>query len=81
MKNETIISIKGLTKQFAMGSGKFTALSGIDLEIQKGEFTGIVGPSGSGKTTLLNIIGSLDSPTEGTAIVLGNDIRNLTAKK
>jgi putative ABC transport system ATP-binding protein len=81
MKNETIISIKGLTKQFAMGSGKFTALSGIDLEVQKGEFTGIVGPSGSGKTTLLNIIGSLDSPTEGTAIVLGNDIRTLNAKK
>lgn len=81
MKNEAIISINGLTKQFAMGTGKFTALSGVDLEIRKGEFTGIVGPSGSGKTTLLNIIGSLDTPTNGTAIVLGNNISGLKAKE
>ncbi|HOW32749.1 MAG TPA: ATP-binding cassette domain-containing protein, partial [Bacteroidales bacterium] len=45
-----------------MGAGKFTALNGIDLTFDKGEFTGIIGPSGSGKTTLLNIIGSLDVP-------------------
>lgn len=81
MENGKIISIKGLTKQFAMGTGKFTALSNIDLDIGKGEFTGIVGPSGSGKTTLLNIIGSLDTPTEGVVSVLGYDIQTLNAKK
>lgn len=81
MKNEAIITIKGLTKQFSMGTGKFTALSDINLGIKRGEFTGIVGPSGSGKTTLLNIIGSLDTPTKGSAMVLGNDISKLSAKK
>jgi len=81
MKNNIIISIKDLTKQFAMGKGKFTALNRISLEIEQGEFTGIVGPSGSGKTTLLNIIGSLDMPTDGTALVLGQDITTLNAKK
>ncbi len=81
MENEAIISIKGVSKQFSMGKGKFTALSEINMQVKKGEFTGIVGPSGSGKTTLLNIIGSLDTPTEGTVKVLGNDISNLSAKK
>lgn len=79
--DENIIKIENLTKQFAMGTGKFTALDGISLQVGKGEFTGIVGPSGSGKTTLLNIIGSLDSPTNGAAVVLGNDIGTLNAKK
>src|ERR1035437_3149439 len=74
MENLTIISIEGLKKHFSMSGGKFTALNGIDLEFRKGEFTGVVGPSGSGKTTLLNIIGSLDSPSEGKAIVLGQSI-------
>ncbi len=51
------------------------------LEFKKGEFAGIVGPSGSGKTTLLNIIGSLDSPTEGKAIVMGKNISELSHKQ
>jgi len=61
-----------------MGSGKFTALNGIDLYFVKGEFTGIIGPSGSGKTTLLNIIGTLDAPSEGEAIILGQSVGNLS---
>lgn len=64
-----------------MGTGRFTALNGIDLTFAKGEFTGIIGPSGSGKTTLLNIIGSLDSPSEGSANVMGLDIGQLSAQK
>lgn len=63
-----------------MGSGKFTALNGIDLSFGKGEFAGTIGPSGSGKTTLLNIIGSLDSPSEGKAIVMGQSVGELSAK-
>ncbi len=81
MKNSEIISIKGLIKRFSIGKGYFTALNGIDLSFDKGQFAGVVGPSGSGKTTLLNIIGSLDSPTEGIANVLGQDVNKLSTKK
>ncbi len=71
MKVETIISLQHVTKRYPVGDGEFTALEDINLEFSKGEFAGLVGPSGSGKTTLLNIIGSLDSPTEGKAMVHG----------
>jgi putative ABC transport system ATP-binding protein len=80
MESEKIIIIEGLKKHYQMGTGKFTALNGIDLTFNKGEFTGVIGPSGSGKTTLLNIIGSLDNPTEGNAIVLGQSVRELGSK-
>lgn len=76
-----IITLKNLTKRFPMGKGEFTALSDINLTFGKGEFAGLIGPSGSGKTTLLNIIGSLDSPSDGEAIVLGNSIGKLNAKE
>ncbi len=81
MENSSIISIHQLVKRFPMGKGEFTALKNINLDFHEGEFTGLVGPSGSGKTTLLNIIGSLDVPTEGEAVVLGNSIKNLSAKQ
>ena len=64
-----------------MGNGEFTALNEISLQVGKGEFTGLVGPSGSGKTTLLNIIGSLDTPSDGEVMVLGNSISKLTHKQ
>ncbi len=76
-----IIKIEKLTKRFPVGNGEFTALRDVELEFQKGEFTGFVGPSGSGKTTLLNIIGSLDVPTEGEVTVLGQSIAHLTHKQ
>lgn len=78
---EYIITIENLTKRFPVGKGEFTALKDINLQFGKGEFAGLVGPSGSGKTTLLNIIGSLDSPTEGEAIVLGKSISSLSHKE
>ena len=81
MANENIITIENLTKRFPVGNGEFTALKEINLGFEKGEFAGIVGPSGSGKTTLLNIIGSLDSPTEGQAIVMGKRISELSHKE
>jgi len=81
MENSTLISIVDLKKYFLTAGGKFTALNGINLTIGKAEFTGIVGPSGSGKTTLLNIIGSLDSPSEGKAVVLGQSISDLNVKQ
>ena len=81
MENSNIISIDGLKKHFTTIAGKFTALNGINLEFSKAEFTGVVGPSGSGKTTLLNIIGSLDSPSEGKAMVLGQSVGELNVKQ
>jgi putative ABC transport system ATP-binding protein len=80
MDREKIIVIERLYKHFAMGTGKFTALNGIDLTFTRGEFTGIIGPSGSGKTTLLNIIGSLDIPSEGKVTVLGHSVGDLGAR-
>lgn len=78
MEDGKVISIEGLKKHFPMGSGRFTALNGIDLAFVEGEFTGIIGPSGSGKTTLLNIIGTLDNPSEGRAVILGHSVSELT---
>jgi putative ABC transport system ATP-binding protein len=81
MNTESIISINGLTKTFPVGDGFFTALNDVNLTFGTGEFAGLVGPSGSGKTTLLNIIGSLDTPSGGEALVLGHSVARLTAKE
>ncbi|MBI0397670.1 ABC transporter ATP-binding protein [Cyclobacterium marinum] len=77
---ENIISLEHVTKKFEVGDGYFTALNDVSLSFKTGEFAGFVGPSGSGKTTLLNIIGSLDSPTDGKAMVMGKDIATLSHK-
>lgn len=81
MENSTIIRINNLTKSFPMGKSNFTALNGISLKIGKGEFAGLIGPSGSGKTTLLNIIGSLDVPTTGEAVVIDHSVGSLNAQE
>lgn len=81
MENNNIISLEGIKKHFPIGKDKFTALNGIDLTFKEGEFAGFIGPSGSGKTTLLNIIGSLDSASEGKAIVLDNDFGKMSSKQ
>lgn len=80
MQSERIIQIENLKKHFPMGSGRFTALNGVDLTFGKGEFAGIIGPSGSGKTTLLNIMGTLDTPSEGKAWVMGRSVGELNAR-
>tara|TARA_Y100001978_G_C23647719_1_gene411699 strand:- start:340 stop:1047 length:708 start_codon:yes stop_codon:yes gene_type:complete len=78
MEDNTVISVQNLLKRFPVGKGFFTALKNVDLNLYKGEFTGLVGPSGSGKTTLLNIIGGLDSASEGTVRVLDRSLDNTT---
>lgn len=76
-----IIKINDLVKRFPVAKGYFTALNKINLNFGKGEFTGFVGPSGSGKTTLLNIIGSLDTPSEGSTTVMNESISDLSHKQ
>lgn len=78
---QSVIEIRSLVKSFPMGNHEFTALNGINLKFAAGEFSGLVGPSGSGKTTLLNIIGTLDGPTNGEAIVLGQSVGKLSQTK
>ena len=73
---KTVVSITNLLKQFPVGGDFFTALKDVNLKLNEGGFLGLVGPSGSGKTTLLNIIGGLDSPTQGGVHVLGHSMDN-----
>ena len=81
MENYPLISIAHLSKRYKVGAGDFLALKNINLTIDKGEFAGLVGPSGSGKTTLLNIIGSLDTPSNGDVEVIGNSIASISHKQ
>ena len=76
MENNAIITINNLIKRFTVGGHFFTALKDVNLTLGTGEFTGLVGPSGSGKTTLLNVIGGLDSPSEGQVSVLGQALND-----
>jgi putative ABC transport system ATP-binding protein len=69
-----MIELAGVGKTFGQGAGRVRALHGIDLHVGAGEFVVVLGPSGSGKTTLLNLIGALDTATEGTIRVGGVDI-------
>ncbi|NQY12043.1 MAG: ABC transporter ATP-binding protein [Flavobacteriales bacterium] len=74
----SLIEIEQVTKTYNPTTIPVEALRGIDLKIEKGEFTAIVGPSGSGKTTLLNIIGGLDQLTNGSIVIDGINISSLT---
>ncbi|MDX9748211.1 MAG: ABC transporter ATP-binding protein [Paludibacter sp.] len=75
---QSIVEVQNLSKKFPVGAGFFTALKEVNLQFKEGEFAGLVGPSGSGKTTLLNIIGSLDVPSSGEVVVMGNPVSRLT---
>jgi putative ABC transport system ATP-binding protein len=76
-----IIEIHDLHKDYDSNGIIVSAIRGVDLVIEKGEFSAIAGPSGSGKTTLLNIIGGLDTVTSGTVRVGGEDLGTMSAKK
>ena len=81
MDNSYLIKTEDLVKTYPMGETTIVALNRVNLHFKQGEFAGLVGPSGSGKTTLLNIVGSLDSPTEGSAVVNGKKIEDLSHKQ
>jgi len=73
----TALHLEKVTKVYRKGEIEVRALDGVDISIEAGEFLAIVGPSGSGKTTMLNILGCLDTPTEGSIVYEGTDLRKL----
>jgi putative ABC transport system ATP-binding protein len=81
MENSFLIQTKDLVKTYPVGHTTLFALNRVNLDFKPGEFTGLVGPSGSGKTTFLNIVGSLDSPTEGSAVVMGKNVEDLSQRQ
>ena len=74
---DRIIHMQGIRKIYDTGKIKVEALKGIDLSVRPGEFVAIVGPSGSGKSTLMNLIGCLDTPTDGEYRLGGEDVSRL----
>src|SRR6201997_744926 len=72
-----VIKTEDLAKVYEMGAEQVHALRGIDVEIRKGEYVAIMGPSGSGKSTLMNLIGCLDSPSQGRYWLNGHDVSEL----
>lgn len=72
-----VIEVNGIVKKYVTGTIDFTALKGINLAIDKGEFTSIMGPSGSGKSTFMNILGCLDRFDSGTYILNGKNVSSL----
>ena len=75
----SIVTVRGLEREYRQGDLVVRALRGVDLDIDTGEFTALMGPSGSGKTTLLNLIGALDEPTAGTVTVDGKELSSMSA--
>jgi putative ABC transport system ATP-binding protein len=69
-----MIALSGLTKVYRMGDETVSALAGVDLVIDRGEYVAVIGPSGSGKSSLMNIVGGLDRPTEGTYVFEGEPV-------
>ena len=75
---DPIIAMSAIRKIYDTGKVKVEALKGVDLEIYPGEFVAIVGPSGSGKSTLMNLLGCLDTPSDGTYSIGGENVAGVT---
>ena len=78
MTTEPFIKLTGITKTYGTGPVQFQALKGINLEIEQGDFVAVMGPSGSGKSTVMNILGCLDTPTEGSYEFQGVHVEHLS---
>jgi ABC-type lipoprotein export system ATPase subunit len=78
---ESILQTIGLRREYRVGHDTVTALGGVDIAIQRGEFVAIMGPSGCGKSTLLNLIGGLDQPTAGRVLLEGQDLAGFSEEE
>lgn len=78
---KSILKARGLKKYYGKGDTMVKALDGIDLEIEQGTFTAIIGTSGSGKSTLLNMLGGLDTPTEGSVKIGNTELAELNGEQ
>ena len=76
-----IVEFKDVSRVYTNGEHETKALDHVNLSLEEGKFVVVLGPSGAGKSTLLNLLGGLDSPTEGTIVVGGKDISTLTANE
>jgi len=72
-----LIQMRGIIRRYQMGNHVVNALAGVDLEVERNEYVALMGPSGSGKTTFMNIIGCLDTPSEGTYVLNGQDVTRM----
>ena len=81
MTADEFIRCEGLVKIYKIEDVEVVALQGLDLTIRRGEVMGIIGPSGSGKTTLMNVLGGLDAPSAGKAVVDGNDLIRISDRQ
>jgi putative ABC transport system ATP-binding protein len=77
-QSETVIDIRKLVRNFKLGSETIKVLKSVDLLVQRGEYVALMGPSGSGKSTLMNILGCLDTPTEGEYYLNGREVAQLS---
>ena len=77
-RDGVVIRTYDLWKTYTMGDQEIHAVSGVDIEIKRGEYVAIMGPSGSGKSTLMNLIGCLDTPTKGQYFINGNLVSDMT---
>jgi len=75
---DTLVATRNLRKVYHRGSERIDVLQGITIDIPQGDFLALMGPSGSGKTTLLNLLGGLDTPSEGTVQVAGDQIDKMS---
>jgi putative ABC transport system ATP-binding protein len=74
---ELVIDLKDIKREFVVGRQIVRALRGVNIEIQRNEYTALMGPSGSGKSTLMNVIGCLDTPTAGTYLLNNKDVSRM----
>src|SRR5688500_1394532 len=79
--NGTLVQVQGVDKIFRRGSEEIHVLSGLGLDVPKGECLALMGPSGSGKSTLLNLIGGLDRPTRGVVSIAGERIDQMSDRQ
>jgi len=73
-----VIEIRGIIRDFPLGQETVHVLKGIDLDIKKGDYVALMGPSGSGKSTLMNLLGCLDTPTDGSYLLNGQDVSKMS---